>query len=78
MSLIKCYYNIVKPENFENYHGYLSLHQSTRAKHFKIGQNVKTSFGMNSIVRQCVQKRNTLLQYLWLARKGEIIKETFD
>ena len=56
MSLIKFRYDIARPENSENFHGYLSLHQNTRTKQFKIRQNDKTSFGMNSIIRQCVQK----------------------
>ena len=60
MSLIKFHYDIARPENSEHFHGYLNLHQNTRTKQFKIRQNVKTSFGMNSIVRQCVQKWNKL------------------
>ena len=56
MSLIKFYYDIARPEKSENFHGCLSLLQNTGTKHFKIRQNAKTSLGMNSIVRQCVQK----------------------
>ena len=56
---IKFHYNIVQPENFENFYGCLSVHQNARKKkHFKIGQIVKTNFGLNSILRQCEQKRN--------------------
>ena len=36
MSLIKFCYDIARPENSENFHGYLSLHQNTRTKQFKI------------------------------------------
>ena len=60
MLLIKFHYDIASPENSENFHGYLSRYQKTQAKQFKIRQNAKTSFGMNSIVRQCVQKWNAL------------------
>ena len=56
ISLIKFHYDISRPENSENIHGYLSLHQNTRTKQFKIRQNVNTSFGMYSIVRQCAKK----------------------
>ena len=56
MSLINFCYDIARPENSEKFNGYLSLYQNTRTKQFKIGQNAKTSFGMNSIVRQYVQK----------------------
>ena len=49
MSLIKFHYDIAKPENSEDFHGYLSLRQNTRTKRFKIRQNVKTNFGMISI-----------------------------
>ena len=56
MSLIKFHYGIARPENADNFYGYLNLHQNTQTKQFKIRQNTKTSFGMNSIVRQCVQK----------------------
>ena len=69
MSLIKFYYDIARPENPENFHGYLSLHQNTRTKQFKVRQNAETSFGMNSIVRQCVQKWNKLPHWLRLAKK---------
>ena len=55
-SLIKFHYDIARPENSENFYGYLSLYQNTRTKQFKIRQNSKTSFGMNSIARQCNQK----------------------
>ena len=60
MSLINFHYDITRPENFENFHVYLILHQNTRTKQFKIRQNAKTSFAMNSIVCQCVQKWNKL------------------
>ena len=68
MSLIKFHYDM-RPDNSENFHGYLSLHQNTRTKQFKIRQNAKTSFGMNSIVRQCVHKWNKLPHWLQLAKK---------
>ena len=55
MSLIKFHYK-ARPEISKNFYGCLNLHQNTRTKQFKIRQNAKTSFGMNSIVRQCVQK----------------------
>ena len=44
MSLVKFHYDIARPENFEHFHGYLSLHQKTRTKQFRFRQNVKTSF----------------------------------
>ena len=56
MSLIKFHYDIAWLENSESFHGHLSLHQNTRTKQFKFRQNAKNSFGLNSIVRQCVQK----------------------
>ena len=59
--------DIAKPENTENFHGYLRLHQNTRTKQFKVRQNVKTNFGLSSIVRQCVQKWNKLTQWLRVA-----------
>ena len=68
MSLIKFRYDIARPENSENFHGYLSLHQNTRTKPFKIRQNAKTSFGMNSSFRQCLQKWNKLPQWLGFAK----------
>ena len=55
MSLIKFHHDIVKPEKSENYHGHLSLLQNTRTKQFKIRHNVKTNFGVQSIVFQCVK-----------------------
>ena len=62
MSLIKFHYDIARAENFKNFHGYLSLHQNTQTKQFKIRENVKTIFGMKSIVRQCIEKWNKLPQ----------------
>ena len=59
MSQTKLHYDIAGPENSESFHGYLSPNQNTRTK-IKIRQNVKTNYGMNSIVRQCVQKWNKL------------------
>ena len=56
MSVINFHYDIARPKNSENFHGWLNLHKNTRTKQFKIRQNSKASFGMNSIVRQCVQK----------------------
>ena len=78
MSLIKFDYDIARPENSENFHGYLNLHQNTRTKQFKIRQNAKTSYGMNSIVRQCVQKWNKLPQWLGLAKNGKFFKKTLN
>ena len=68
------------PENSENFHGYLSLHQitPTRTKQFKIRQNAKTSFGMNSIVRQCVQKWNRLPHWLRLAKNENVFKKMLN
>ena len=54
--------NISRPEKYKSFYGYLSLHQNTRTKLFKIIQNVKTRFGVNLIVRQCAQKENELPQ----------------
>ena len=78
MSRIKFCYDIARPENSEKLHGYLSLHQNTRTKQFKIGQNVKTSFGMNSIARQCVQKWNKLPHWLRLAKNENVFKKTLN
>ena len=75
MSLIKFHYNIARSENSGNFHGYLSLHQNTRTKQFKIRQNAKTSFGMNSIVRQCVQKWNKLPHWLRLAKNETFLRK---
>ena len=72
MSLVKFHYDIARPQNSENFYGYLSLHQNTRTKQFKFRQNAKTSFGMNSIVRQCVQKWNKLPHWLRLAKNGNV------
>ena len=64
-SLIRFHYDIARPENSENFHGYLSLPQTLNStKQFKIRQNVKTNFGINSIVRQCVKKWKKLSQWL--------------
>ena len=60
MLLIKFHYNMARQENSESFHRYLSLHQNTRAEQFKIRQNAKTSFEMNSIVSQCVQNWDKL------------------
>ena len=68
MSLIKFHNDIAKPESSEDFHGYLSLHQNTRTKQFKIRHKVKTNFGMISIVRQCGQKWSKLPQWLRLAK----------
>ena len=75
VSLIKFHYDIARPENFENFHGYVSLHRNTRTKQFKITQNAKTSFGMNSIVRQCVQKWNKLPHCLRLAKMETFLRK---
>ena len=77
MSQIK-FHDIGRPENSENFHGYLSLHQNTRTKQFKIRQKAKTSFGINSIVRQCVQKWNKLPHWLRLAKNENIFKRTLN
>ena len=47
-------------------------------RRFKIRQNAKTSFGMNSIVRQCVQKWIELPQWLWLAKNENVFKKTLN
>ena len=73
--LIKLYYDITRKENSENLYGYLSLQQNTRIKRFKIRQNVKTNFGMNSIVRQCVQKWNHLPQWLRLSIMKKFLRK---
>ena len=78
MSLIKFQYDIGGPKNCESFHGYLSLHQNTRTKQLKIRQNAKTSYGMNSIVRQCVQKWNKLPQWLRLAKNGNVFKKALN
>ena len=78
MSLIKFCYDIARPQNSEKFHGYLSLHQNTPTKQFKIRQNAKTSFGMNSIVRQCVQKWNKLPHWLRLAKNENVFKKTLN
>ena len=75
MSRIKIHYDLL-PENSGNFYEYLSLHLNTRTKQFKIRQIVKTSFGMNSIVRQCGQKVNRLTQWLRLAKNENIFKKT--
>ena len=75
ISLIKFYFDIAWPENS---HGYLSLHQNTQTKQFKIRQNATTSFGMTSTVRQCAQKRNKLPQWLRLAKKENLFKKTLN
>ena len=78
ISLIKFRYDVARAENSENFHGYLSLHQNTRTKQFNIRQNAKTSFGMNSIVRQWVQKWNELTHWLRLAKNENIFKKTLN
>ena len=78
MSLIKFHYDIARPENSAKFHGYLTLHQNTRTKQFKIRQNAETSFGMNSIVRQCVRKWIRLPQWLWFAKNENIFKKTWN
>ena len=78
MALINFHYDIARPENSKNFHGYLSLHQNTLTKPFKIRQNAKTSFGMNSIVRQCVQKWIKLPQWLRLAKNESVFKKTLN
>ena len=72
LSLIKLYCDIARPENSENFHGYLSVHQNTRTKQFKIRQNAKTSFRMISIVRKCVPKWTKLTQWLRLAKNENV------
>ena len=78
MSLIQFHYDIARPENSENFHWYVSLHQNARTKHFKIRQNAKTGFGMKPIVRQCVQKWNKLPQLLRLAKNENVFKKTLN
>ena len=78
MSLINFHYYIARPENSENFHGYLSLCQNIRAQQFKIRQNAKSIFGMNSIARQCVQKWYKLQQWLRLANNENVVKKTFN
>ena len=78
MSPIKFCYDTARSENSEKFHGYLSLHQNTRTKHFKIRQNAKTNFGMNSIFRQCVQKWNKLPHWLRLAKNKNVFKKTLN
>ena len=78
MSLIKFHYDIARPKISEKFHGYLSPYQNTQTKQFKIRQNVNTSFGMNSIVRQCKQKWNKLPQCLRLAKNGNVFKKTLN
>ena len=78
ISLIKFHYDIARPENSDNFYGYLSLHQNTRTKQFKIRQNAKTSFWMNSIVRQYVHKWNKLPHWLLLAKNGNVFKKTLN
>ena len=78
MSLIKFYYDIARSENSENFHRYLSFYQDTRSKPFKNRQTVKTNFGMNSIVRQCIQKLNKLPQWLRLAKNENIFKKKLN
>ena len=78
ISLIKFHYDIARPENSDNFHGYMSLHQNTRTKQFKIRQNAKTSFGMSSIVRQCAQKWNKLPQWLRLVENENFFKKTLN
>ena len=75
VSLNKFHYDIARPENSENFHGCLSLHRNTRTKQFKIRQNAKTSFGMNSIVRQCVQKWIKLPHWLRLAKMETFLRK---
>ena len=76
MSLIKFCYDIASPEHSEKFHGYLSLHQNTQTIQFKIRQNAKNSFGMNSIVRQCVQKWNKVPNWLRLAKNENVFIKT--
>ena len=78
MSLIKFHYDITRPANSENFHGYLSLHQNTLTIQFKLRQNVKTNFGINSIVRQCVQKWNKFPQWLRLAKNENVFMKTLN
>ena len=78
MSLIRFHFDFARPENSKNFHGYLSLRQDTRTKQFKIRQNAKTSFGMNSIVRQCVQKWNKLPHWIRLAKKWKRFYENVE
>ena len=78
MSLIKFHHDITRPEYFENFHAYLCLHQNTQTKQFKIRQNAKTSFAMNSIVCQCAQKLNKLPHRLHLAKNGKVFKKTLN
>ena len=78
MSLVKFHYDIARPKNSENFHGYLSLHQYTQTKQTKVRQNAKTSLGMISIVRQCVQKWNKLSHWLRLAKSDNVFKKTLN
>ena len=66
---------MARRENSENFQGYLSLHKKTRTKQFKFRQSVRTKFGINSIVRQCVQKCNKLPQLLRLSINENVFKK---
>ena len=74
-SLIKFHYDIARPENSDNFHGYLNFHQNTQTKQLKIRQNAKTIFGLNSIVRHCVRKWNKLQQWLSLAKMEKFLRK---
>ena len=50
LSFVNFHYDIAKPEDFENFHSYFSLHQSARLKQFKVRQSVRTVFEINSII----------------------------
>ena len=76
MSLINIVHDLARPKNSENFYSYLSLHQKTRTKPFKMTQNVKTNFGMILIVCHCVWKKNNFPQWLRLANIENVFKET--
>ena len=78
MSLIKFHCDIARPEDSANFLGFLSLHQNTWIKRFKITQNAKTSWRVSSIFRQCVQKWNKLPQWLRLAKNENVFKKTLN
>ena len=78
MSVIKCQYDITRPENSDNFRGYLRLHQNTTTKQFKIRQKVKTNFGMNSIARQHAQKWNRLPECHRLVKNENLFKKTLN
>ena len=71
-------YDIAKPEDSENFHGHLRLHQNTRTKRFLIRQNVNNNCGLKSIVRQCIQKRNKFPRWLRMAKNENIFQKMLN